>query len=239
MSRQVIVGATQQQLADLDRLFPHQGPSMVAGDSNRHLPHDSRQIRVGAYPQIVGAYPQIVGYTDRHQSRQIVGANPGLELVAGDWARHERRQIVGDFGGERHDRHERRQIVGAYVEEAVSQGKFKELGLPLTAVAGVSIAAGATQDFELKPNRLFLPGPLALPSAIAPNLIMYGLNIGGENCLLSTGAIPCDAFNNLTVHKPFKAWTASNAQPITFTLKNIHASAAQVVFGVWWGLAEV
>lgn len=134
---------------------------------------------------------------------------------------------------------ERTQIVGAYAEQAdTSGGDWKSLGLPLTPIAGVAIAAGATYDFELKPNRLFLPGILSMESTLAVNLIMYNLTIGGHNCMLSSGAWQMSAFSNLTIHKPFEGWAASNAQPITFTLKNIHASASQVVYGVWWGLAQ-
>lgn len=213
--RKVIVGATAAQLAELDRLFPHQGQrAQVSGD--RH--------------SIVAGYPQIVGAPTRHERRQIqVGGYPAI--VAGY------PQIVGaDMPGARH---ERRQIVGAHVIEDVGQGAFVEILLPLTGVAGTSIAAGVTTAFELKPNRLFLPMALCLPAAIAPNLVLTSLQIGGNNCLLSTGAIPCDQFLPTAVHKPFKSWTASNAQPITFSLTNIHASAAQVVFGSWAGLAEI
>jgi hypothetical protein len=136
------------------------------------------------------------------------------------------------------DTHDRRQIVGAYAEEAEGEAEWKELGLPLSGVSGVSIVAGASTDFELKPNRLFLPGILALADTLAANLLMTALSIGGHNCLLSTGAIPMTVFSHLALYKPFRGWAASNAQPITFTLKNIHASVTQVVYGVWFGLAQ-
>jgi hypothetical protein len=203
--RKVIVGATALQLAELDRLFPHQGGAAQAFDNvpSEARGHQRRQIQVGGYPQIVGGYQQIVG-----------SDMPGV-------------------------RHQRRQIVGAHVEEMHGQGNFVEIFLPLSGVAGQSITAGDSYTFELKPNRLFLPMALCLSTAVCANLVMTSLQIGGQNCLLSSGAIPCDQFLPTAVHKPFKSWTASNAQPISFTLTNIHASAAQVVFGSWAGLAEV
>jgi hypothetical protein len=135
---------------------------------------------------------------------------------------------------------DRRQIVGAYVDDSGGDGdnEWRELGLPLSGVAGVTIAAGATADFELKPNRLFQPGILSMDDALAVNLLMTALTIGGRNCLLSSGVFPMRVFSHLALHKPFRGWSASNAQPIVFTLKNIHASVAQVVYGVWWGLAQ-
>lgn len=193
MNRYSLVGATAQQLVELDKLFPHNGrpqntvQQQQPAPRSRHLLHDTRQIRVVTSP------------------RAAIEA--------------------------------RREMVGAYTE-VQDGGNWKELGLPLSGVAGVTIAALATADFELKPNRLFLPGVLSIDKTIAPLLIMSGLTIGGHNCLLNTGAIQCSAFANDTLHKPFSGWAASNAQPITFSLKNVHATLAQIVWGVWWGMAN-
>lgn len=227
--RKVIVGATAMQLAGLDRLFPHMGgdASIVAGEYSLYSPRQRQRI-VGA---LTGA---------RHDTRQIrVGG--GVEslsprrIVAGlDGAWHDRRQIVGGLEGAWHDR---RQIVGApHTVDEPQQGDFVEVFLPVTAAGGNSMATTVTNNFELKPNKLFLP--MALLLFPFTGLVMSNLAIGGNPCLLSTGVIPCEQFAPTTVHKPFKAWTASNAQPITFSLTNI-TGATIVTYGCWAGLAQV
>lgn len=128
----------------------------------------------------------------------------------------------------------RRHVVGAIYTPEGREFDFTntdELWLPLNP-SGVSLAAAATQDYELKPNRVCVPGPLILSGA-NDDLIMTQLAIGGKNMLLGAGFIPCSMFNNGAFHKIFRGGTASTSSPITFTLKNVHASVAKVVYGGW------
>ena len=107
--------------------------------------------------------------------------------------------------------------------------------LPLTASAGTDIAAAATSDFELKPNKYFRPGPLVIDDDIAKNLIMTNLLIGGKPVFAGSGCVPCRLFAHTSVSNALSSYVATNSAPITFTLKNIHASATQTVRGVWVG----
>lgn len=111
--------------------------------------------------------------------------------------------------------------------------KTKVEWLPLTTSSGTSIAAGVTQDFELKPTKYARPGPLVIPDTLAQNLIMTNLQIGGKPVFAGQGAVPCALFSEKCIVNALSSYVASNNASITFTLKNIHASAAQVVFGVW------
>lgn len=127
------------------------------------------------------------------------------------------------------------QIVGASLmaAELPSDSDFYDEFLPLSGESGESIAAGATADFELKPTQLSRPGHLFLPSGIASNLLMLNLSIGGHNVFKRSGAIPCGMFTHDSTFRLLYSATASNSVPITFTLKNIHATDAQIVWGCW------
>jgi hypothetical protein len=105
--------------------------------------------------------------------------------------------------------------------------------LPLSGVAGNDIAAAATRDYELKPTKYARPGPLVLDNAIAINLAMTALQIGGKPVFAGSGAVPCALFSHLCFQSALSSYVASNNAPITFTLQNIHASATQTVRGVW------
>ncbi len=105
--------------------------------------------------------------------------------------------------------------------------------LPLSASAGNDIAAAATRDYELKPTKYARPGPLIMDNAIAVNLVMTALQIGGKPVFAGSGAVPCVLFSHLCLQSALSSYVASNNAPITFTLQNIHASTAQTVRGVW------
>jgi hypothetical protein len=202
--------------------------------------HQRRAI-VGATARQLAELDQLFPHAGQQQGSLIPGARGGAQRTGNHLLNDNRQPQIRTVRAPYVDRdtHDRRQIVGAYAEEAEGgEAEWKELGLPLSGVSGVSIVAAASQDFELKPNRLFLPGILALADTLAANLLMTALSIGGHNCLLSTGAIPMTVFSHLALYKPFRGWAASNAQPITFTIKNIHATVTQVVYGVWFGLAQ-
>jgi hypothetical protein len=127
------------------------------------------------------------------------------------------------------------QIVGQDDANKLAAGDplIYEQWLPLTVAAGLSIAAGATVDVELKPQRTFRPGDLTL-SAVAQVLHLSGLSIGGENQFVASGAIPCEIFSKDSTSKRLKAQTANRGTSIILTFTNTTA-AAVVLSGVWAG----
>ena len=105
--------------------------------------------------------------------------------------------------------------------------------LPLSGAAGNDITFGATRDYELKPTKYARPGPLVMDNAIAINLVMTALQIGGKPVFAGSGAVPCALFSHNCFQSALSSYVASNNAPITFTLQNIHASVTQTVRGVW------
>src|SRR5262245_24047744 len=93
--------------------------------------------------------------------------------------------------------------------------------LPLSASAGNDIAAAATRDYELKPNKWARPGPLVMPESISLNLVMTALQIGGKPVFAGSGAVPCCLFSHLSISNALSSYVASNNAPITFTLGNV------------------
>lgn len=107
--------------------------------------------------------------------------------------------------------------------------------LPLTGSAGTDIVAAATSDFTLTPTKYFRPGPLVIADTIAANLVMTNLLIGGKPVFAGSGAVPGILFSHLCFQNALNSYVATNSAPITFTFKNVHASATQTVRGVWIG----
>jgi hypothetical protein len=107
--------------------------------------------------------------------------------------------------------------------------------LPLSPLAGYSVAAGASQDFELKPTRRFQPTALIIDDDIAKNLVMSVLQIGGKPVFCGPGVVVGRGFSHASFTNMISSFIADNATPIAFTLHNIHASAAQVIRGHWVG----
>lgn len=105
--------------------------------------------------------------------------------------------------------------------------------LPISGAAGNDVAAAATRDYELKPNKYARPGPLVIDDDVAKNLVMTNLLIGGKPIFAGSGAVPGRFFAHTSVHNALSSYVASSNAPITFTLQNVHASATQTIRGVW------
>jgi hypothetical protein len=105
--------------------------------------------------------------------------------------------------------------------------------LPLTPQAGTDIVAAATADFVLTPTKYARPGALVIADTLAANLVMTNLLIGGKPVFAGSGGVPCVLFSHLCMQNALSSYIATNSAPITFTLKNVHASVTQTVRGVW------
>jgi hypothetical protein len=131
-------------------------------------------------------------------------------------------------------------IVGATVAaRAPATGKelVYDQFLPLTGVSGTSIAAGATLDLELKPQRLFRAGALFLNTA-AQALWLTALAIGQENQFVASGAIPGTFFTVDSIWKVLSAQTAGPGVSIIASFNNPTAGAV-VLSGVFAGKSVV
>jgi hypothetical protein len=131
------------------------------------------------------------------------------------------------------------EIVGADVraKEASKNKLVYDQYMPLTASGGVSIAAGASYEVELKPQRLFRPGRLTLTTA-AQALDLTAFSIGQENQFVSGGAIPGEFFARDAVGKQLTSQTAGSGTSILMTFTNPTAGAV-VLKGGWEGKSVV
>lgn len=107
--------------------------------------------------------------------------------------------------------------------------------LPIAPAAGYSVAAAASQAFDLKPTRPFQPTALIIDDDIAKNLTMANLAIGGQPVFCGSGVAVGRGFSHASFINVLSSYWADNATPITFELTNIHASAAQVIRGHFVG----
>lgn len=107
--------------------------------------------------------------------------------------------------------------------------------LPIAPAAGYSVAAAASQPFDLKPTRPFQPTALIIDDDIAKNLTMSNLAIGGQPVFCGSGVAVGRGFSHASFVNVLSSYWADNATPITFELTNIHASAAQVIRGHFVG----
>jgi hypothetical protein len=109
--------------------------------------------------------------------------------------------------------------------------------LPMTTTGGISIAAGASYDLELKPQRLFRPGAIFLNTA-AQALWLTALAIGQENQFVASGAIPGTFFTVDSIWKVLSAQTAGPGVSIIASFNNPTAGAV-VLSGVVAGKSVV
>jgi hypothetical protein len=133
-------------------------------------------------------------------------------------------------------------IVGADAKgkATTKSGKLVyEQWLPLTPANGITIAAGDSVDIELKPQRLFRPGVLSVPSAVAADVVMTACSIGQENQFVAQGGIPLECFATLVNNAPLSAQTAGPGVSITLSLHNTHATESRKIRGVWFGHSVV
>ena len=132
------------------------------------------------------------------------------------------------------------EIVGANVApkpKATGAELVYDQFLPLTTSGGISIAAGASYDLELKPQRLFRPGALFLNTA-AQALWLTALAIGQENQFVAAGAIPGTFFTVDSIWKVLSAQTAGPGVSIIASFNNPTAGAV-VLSGVFAGKSVV
>ena len=125
-------------------------------------------------------------------------------------------------------------------EDIDGDGKLEDVfdqWCPLTGVAGKSIAAAATENFEITPQRLFKPGILTAVARVVAieDLMVSNVTIGIEPQLVSSGVVPLAAFQHDSVYKLLSSHWAGPGVPIRFDVTNTAASGTAKVFGLWFG----
>lgn len=180
------------------------------------------------------ALQSVVGRSrDQIDPRALLAVLASLGVSGGHASQHQQGWSSGPFA----PRSDGRVLVGVDISSLPNaDGSAPKVEwLPLTPVAGIDIVAAATNDYTLTPTKYFRPGPLVIADTIAANLVMSNLLIGGKPVFAGSGAVPCVLFSHLCVMNSLNSYVATNSAPITFTLKNVHASATQTTRGVWVG----
>lgn len=182
-----------------------------------------RRVFIG---QDFEGYSSAVGADDHDAINQLLDesvAGDDMEIVGAD------EEIIGAD----------EEIIGADVRarESSKNKLVYDQYLPLTAAGGVSIAASASTEVELKPQRLFRPDQLTVSEA-AEVLELTAFSIGQENQFVAGGAIPCEFFSKDAVAKKLTSQTAGPGTTILMTFRNPTGSAV-VLSGGWVGKSVV
>lgn len=131
--------------------------------------------------------------------------------------------------------------VGAVGEQQDVDGDGKaetvlDQWLPLTGAGGVVLAAGDTADIEITPQRLFKPGILSVPAALAADVIITAFTIGIEPQFVSSGAVPLAAFAPDATYKLLSSHWAGPGVPVRMTVRDLRASGdPKKLYGIWFG----
>jgi hypothetical protein len=131
------------------------------------------------------------------------------------------------------------QAIGA-MEDIDGDGKPENVldqWMPLTAAAGLSIAAGATGEVDITPQRLFKPGILsAVARTVAiEDILVTAFTMGIEPQMIASGGIPLAAFQHDSTYKLLSSHWVGPGVPLRMTLSNTAASGTAKIFGVWFG----
>jgi hypothetical protein len=131
------------------------------------------------------------------------------------------------------------QAIGA-MEDIDGDGKPENVldqWMPLTAVAGLSIASGATGEVDITPQRLFKPGILsAVARTVAiEDILVTAFTMGIEPQMIASGGIPLAAFQHDSTYKLLSSHWVGPGVPLRMTLANTAASGTAKIFGVWFG----
>jgi hypothetical protein len=159
-------------------------------------------------------------------SSPVVWGNPGLQVFAGD----PDYEIMGAYEimGSPTASPAAKAAAGALIQAKAMGGKAvgqyqprREYSqtLPCTSLA---IAAGATRDIQLNPQRPFRPEKFRASSThTAPFFVITAYSIGQDNQFVGPGSIPCDLFSEVALYSQIEAYTANLGNLITLTVQNI------------------
>lgn len=107
------------------------------------------------------------------------------------------------------------------------------------AMPSTSIAAGATADITIKPQRLFRPEFLIATESTASKLFIDGAFVQGENQFVTSGSIPVATFGpTVLLNNEMQLKTADIGAEVTLKVRN--SDTAAVTFsGTFFGEAYI
>lgn len=107
---------------------------------------------------------------------------------------------------------------GVYVREKEPQVEYEQI-LPCTSLA---IAAGATREITLQPQRPFRIKNFRCSSThTAPFFEVTAFTIGQDNQFIAPGSVPLDVFSEVALYSVVRGQTANPGSLVTLTVVNI------------------
>lgn len=88
-----------------------------------------------------------------------------------------------------------------------------------------TIAAGASAIITQRPQVLFQPSRVVVPSSIAPSFLINDLKIGKNSQFTASGSLPAAVFSELSVGVALAMDAATVAQDISLNVTNTSAGA--------------
>lgn len=88
----------------------------------------------------------------------------------------------------------------------------------------LQVAAGSSQVVSARPQVLFRPTRLVIPTAVAPLFSVDDIKIGNRSQLVAAGPVPAEAFSPSAFNTPLRMDTCQVSMEIILQISNLSAA---------------
>jgi hypothetical protein len=167
--------------------------------------------------EIVGA-DEIIGddYLEDEVGDNLVGDDDEIEALLGG----PQRRTAG------RSRYARARVAAAVAKAAAgatvvrAERPTESRQLPIGFVS-LAVAAGATVTVTTRPQILFRPTRLVIPSLTAPFFTIDDVKVGNKSQLIASGSIPAESFSQTAFNTPFKMDTCQISMDLIVETTNV------------------
>lgn len=118
---------------------------------------------------------------------------------------------------------------------AVESARLRKARRMAIGFGPTTLAASATGDITTRPQVVFRPERLFIPSDIAFDIIVLDVKIGQRSQLVAAGALPGAMFSEVSVDV-FTHWdTAEVGNDIVLSVQNVNAALSRIFRGAMLG----
>ncbi len=175
---------------------------------------------VGA-DEIIG--DEYIGDDDGDDDDDMEVGDDDLEGMLGASPRRRRRRRMGMPARFRAAALAARAAAGASVVRSERPTESRALVIGFSSLA---VAALASSTVTSRPQVLFRPTRLVVPSAVAPSFTIDDIKVGNKSQLIASGAIPAEAFAQTAFNTPLKLDTCQISMDLIVVVTNVTAAAA-------------
>lgn len=176
--------------------------------------------------EIIGADEFLVG------AGAITNYNPGGGIVPAGYPFHPLATSPGYPTGQMHVNQaaQAAAATAAAVKSVEAKTLVKEQGPSVgrdlvIGFAELAIAAGASASATQRPQVVFRPSRIVVPTAVAPNFTIDDIKIGNKSQLVSNGSIPAEAFEQNAFGVQMRMDTCGISQDFILDVTNQTAGA--------------